>query len=108
MDPGTLDEAPLFASLPQETKEELAEHVNDVTVESGKHLVDQGDQSYNLFVILKGNAEVYRDGQSVAELGPGEVGQEHAEPMILRRVVRSVSERQLHRHRAVGIRAGAL
>ena len=72
MDPGTLDEAPLFASLPQETKQELAEHVNDVTVDSGKHLVDQGDQSYNLFVILRGNAEVYRDGQSVAELGPGD------------------------------------
>jgi len=72
MDPGTLDEAPLFASLPQETKQELAEHVNDVTVDSGKHLVDQGDQSYNLFVILKGNAEVYRDGHSVAELGPGD------------------------------------
>ena len=72
MDPGTLDEAPLFASLPRETKQELAEHVNDVTVESGKHLVDQGDQSYNLFVILKGSAEVYRDGRSVAELGPGD------------------------------------
>src|SRR6266516_5517953 len=72
MDPGTLDEAPLFASLPKETKQELAEHVNDVTVESGKHLVDQGDQSYNLFVILKGSAEVYRDGHSVAELGPGD------------------------------------
>lgn len=72
MDPGTLDEAPLFASLSQEAKQELAEHVNVTEVESGKHLVDQGDESYNLFVILDGRAEVYRDGQSVAELGPGD------------------------------------
>jgi CRP-like cAMP-binding protein len=72
MDAATLDEAPLFAPLPAETKQELADHVNDVTVDSGKHLVDQGDPAYNLFVILKGKAEVYRDGRSVAELGPGD------------------------------------
>jgi CRP-like cAMP-binding protein len=46
--------------------------VNDTEVQSGKHLVDQGDQSYNLFVILDGKAEVYKDGKSVAELGPGD------------------------------------
>jgi CRP-like cAMP-binding protein len=72
MDPGTLDEAPLFASLPQDTKRELAEFVNDTRVDSGKHLVDQGDPSYNLFVILEGKAEVFQSGQPVAELGPGD------------------------------------
>ena len=72
MNAATLDEAPLFASLPEETKRELAEFVNDTEVPSGKHLVDQGDQSYNLFVILDGKAEVYKDGKSVAELGPGD------------------------------------
>jgi CRP-like cAMP-binding protein len=72
MDPGTLDEAPLFASLPQDTKRELAEFVNDTRVDSGKHLVDQGDPSYNLFVILEGKAEVFQSGRSVAELGPGD------------------------------------
>jgi len=72
MDPGALDQVPLFASLPEEAKRELAEHVNETEVPSGKHLVDQGDRSYNLFVILDGKAEVYRDGSSVAELGPGD------------------------------------
>jgi CRP/FNR family transcriptional regulator, cyclic AMP receptor protein len=72
MDAAKLDEAPLFASLPEEAKRELAEHVNETEVASGKHLVDQGDRSYNLFVILDGKAEVYRDGQPVAELGPGD------------------------------------
>ena len=72
MDTAKLDEAPLFASLPDETKRELAEFVNDSEVPSGKHLVDQGDTSYNLFVILSGKAEVYKDGKSVAELGPGD------------------------------------
>jgi CRP-like cAMP-binding protein len=62
MDPGALDQVPLFASLPEEAKRELAEHVNETEVPSGKHLVDQGDRSYNLFVILDGKAE----------LGPGD------------------------------------
>jgi CRP-like cAMP-binding protein len=72
MDAAKLDQAPLFASLPAETKRELAEFVNDTEVPSGKHLVDQGDTSYNLFVILSGKAEVYKDGKSVAVLGPGD------------------------------------
>jgi CRP-like cAMP-binding protein len=72
MNAATLDEAPLFASLPEETKRELAEFVTETEVPSGKHLVDQGDRSYNLFVILKGKAEVYKDGRSVAQLGPGD------------------------------------
>jgi CRP-like cAMP-binding protein len=72
MKAATLDEAPLFASLPDEAKRELAEFVSETEVPSGKHLVDQGDRSYNLFVILKGKAEVYKDGKSVAELGPGD------------------------------------
>jgi CRP-like cAMP-binding protein len=72
MDPGKLDEAPLFAPLPEGTKGELAEFVNDTEVASGKHLVDQGDESHNLFVILEGKAEVFKSGQPVAELGPGD------------------------------------
>jgi CRP-like cAMP-binding protein len=72
MNTAKLDEAPLFASLPEDTKRELAEFVNESEVPSGKHLVDQGDTSYNLFVIVAGKAEVYKDGRSVAVLGPGD------------------------------------
>ena len=72
MDASKLDGAPLFASLPDEAKGELAEFVNETEVSGGKHLVDQGDNSYNLFVIVKGGAEVYKDGKSVATLGPGD------------------------------------
>jgi CRP-like cAMP-binding protein len=72
MDVSKLDAAPLFASLPDDAKRELAGYLNESVVAGGKHLVDQGDQSYNLFVIVDGKAEVYKDGKSVAELGPGD------------------------------------
>ena len=72
MDPGKLNEVPLFASLPEDAKKELAVWMTEVEVSSGKHLVDQGDYAYNLFVIEDGKAEVFQDGKSVAELGPGD------------------------------------
>jgi CRP-like cAMP-binding protein len=72
MDPSKLNEVPLFASLPEDAKKELAVWMTEVEVSSGKHLVDQGDYAYNLFVIEAGKAEVYVSGKSVAELGPGD------------------------------------
>lgn len=72
MDPGKLDKSPLFGSLPDDAKKELAVWISEVEVSPGKHLVDQGDYAYNLFVIEDGTAEVFQDGNSVAELGPGD------------------------------------
>jgi CRP-like cAMP-binding protein len=72
VDPGKLNDVPLFASLPEDAKKELAVWISEVEVSPGKHLVDQGDYAYNLFVIEDGKAEVFQDGNSVAELGPGD------------------------------------
>jgi CRP-like cAMP-binding protein len=49
----------------------LAESVDEVEVETGKELVRAGDFGYHLFLIEEGEAEVLRDGQIVAGLGPG-------------------------------------
>ena len=51
---------------------ELSVWLNEVKVSSGKHLVDEGDYAYNLFVIQDGKAQVIREGEEVAELGPGD------------------------------------
>jgi CRP/FNR family cyclic AMP-dependent transcriptional regulator len=67
-----LRSVPLFAPLDEAALRELAVWLNEVKVEEGKHLVDEGDYAYDLFVILEGKAEVTREGSPVAELGPGE------------------------------------
>jgi cAMP-dependent protein kinase regulator len=64
---------PLFAELSDEARNNLAVWVNELSVSPGKHLVDEGDYSYDLFVIAEGNAEVQQDGQPIAELAPGDV-----------------------------------
>lgn len=70
--PEELKKERLFASLSEDALSELAVWLNEVRVPGGKHLVDEGDYAYNLFVIRDGKAQVIRDGEEVAELGPGD------------------------------------
>jgi CRP/FNR family transcriptional regulator, cyclic AMP receptor protein len=72
MDPETLKQVPLFAQLSDEARRGVAVWVNEMSVSSGKHLVDEGDYSNDLFVIQEGSAEVQQGGQTIAELGPGD------------------------------------
>jgi CRP/FNR family cyclic AMP-dependent transcriptional regulator len=72
MDAESLKTVPLFASLSDDNRDELATWVSELTVSEGKHLVDQGDYSYDLFIIEEGTAEVLQDGEHVTDLGPGD------------------------------------
>ena len=72
MDAEALKSVPLFESMPQDVREQFAVWINELEVSEGKHLVDEGDYSYDLFIIEDGSAEVLRDGNHVADLGPGD------------------------------------
>jgi CRP/FNR family transcriptional regulator, cyclic AMP receptor protein len=72
MDAEGLAQIPLFSSLPPDALRKLAFWVSELSVSEGKHLVEEGDYAYDLFIIQDGTAEVRHDGQQVAELGPGE------------------------------------
>ncbi len=72
MDPKGLKAIPLFSSLSDDDLNLVAMFVSEVSVSEGKHLVDEGDYSYEFFMIQEGNAEVLRGGEKVAELGPGD------------------------------------
>jgi cAMP-dependent protein kinase regulator len=72
VDAARLKSVPLFSSLSDEGRRKLATWVNEVSVSEGKHLVDEGDYAYDLFLIDEGKAEVLHDGQHVADLGPGD------------------------------------
>jgi CRP/FNR family cyclic AMP-dependent transcriptional regulator len=72
MDAEGLASIPLFASLEEDTRRKLAFWVSELSVSDGKHLVEEGDYSYDLFIIQEGTAAVEHEGQTVAELGPGD------------------------------------
>lgn len=72
MDPARLKSIPLFASLSDHERTQVARWADEVDVSQGKHLVDQGDFAYEFFVIEEGTAEVKRGEDSLAQLGPGD------------------------------------
>ena len=67
-----LRSVPLFASLPKKDLGKLARFTDQVDVPEGKALARQGEFAYEFFAIREGSAEVVKDGQKVADLGPGD------------------------------------
>src|SRR5689334_10264494 len=72
MDESALQSIPLFGSLSTEERRVVAQHADDIDVSEGTALVRQGEFAYEFFVIQEGAAEVTRDGERIAELGPGD------------------------------------
>ena len=72
MDVERLNALPPFSWLPDDVRERFTVWVDELKVDEGRHLADQGDYAYELFAIEEGTAEVVRDGDKIAELGPGD------------------------------------
>jgi CRP-like cAMP-binding protein len=72
MDESRLASIDLFSSLSKRERTEIASRADEIDVPEGTHLVREGEFAYEFFVIEDGSAEVLRDGQHVADLGPGD------------------------------------
>lgn len=67
-----LANVPLFASLSKKDLQRVAKASEEVPIEAGRVLVEQGRTGREFFLILEGTAVVRRNNRKVAELGPGE------------------------------------
>jgi CRP-like cAMP-binding protein len=72
MEEARLRAIPLFAELGRREIEALSRCTDEVDVAEGKELVHEGDFGYEFFVIEDGRAEVRHEGETLAELGPGD------------------------------------
>jgi CRP/FNR family transcriptional regulator, cyclic AMP receptor protein len=72
MDESSLRSIALFESLPAASRQVIGQHADEIDVPEGTELVRQGEFAYEFFVIEDGAAEVLRDGERIAELGPGD------------------------------------
>ena len=72
MDESRLDGIPLFAGLSKRQRARLARHMREVDLAEGEHLVDEGEFSYDFFVICKGSAAVISSGRHVTDLEAGD------------------------------------
>lgn len=68
----SLAEVPLFSALSQRDLARIARLGEEVEVEAGTRLVDEGATGDQFFVILRGKAKVTRRGRRVASLARGE------------------------------------
>jgi CRP/FNR family transcriptional regulator, cyclic AMP receptor protein len=72
LDASRLKSIPLFADVSEDELGQVATFAQEVSVEAGRELVREGDFSYEFMLIEEGEAEVSREGEYVADLGPGD------------------------------------
>jgi CRP/FNR family transcriptional regulator, cyclic AMP receptor protein len=72
LDASRLKSIPLFQDVPDDELGQIATFAQEVSVEQGRELVREGDFSYEFMAIEEGEAEVTRDGEHVADIGPGD------------------------------------
>lgn len=63
---------PLFSSCSKRELSRIARAGDEVHVEEGRVLLDQGEMGREALVILSGTAAVKRNGRKIATLGPGD------------------------------------
>lgn len=73
MDAARLKNISVFADLSEDALQSIAALAAEVSVPEGKELVREGDYSYDVLAIEEGTARVERGGETVAELGSGDV-----------------------------------
>lgn len=66
-----LAQVPLFSSLSKSDLQKVAKASDEVTVEKGRTLTEQGRLGHEFFLILDGTAVVRRNNRKVATLAPG-------------------------------------
>ncbi len=62
----------LFSACSKRDLQRIARASDEVSVEAGRVLVEQGQMGREAFVILEGKANVKRNGRKVTTLGPGD------------------------------------
>jgi CRP/FNR family transcriptional regulator, cyclic AMP receptor protein len=72
MDPRDVQSIPLFAGLSKDDQKVVAQYADEVDVEPGTVLAQEGRLAYEFFAIKAGTAEVKVGGEHTAALGPGD------------------------------------
>ena len=72
LEPSRLKAIPLFEKFSDEELRQIAPFAEEAHAEPGSVLVREGDYSYQFVAIENGTARVTRDGETVAELSPGD------------------------------------
>lgn len=73
MDVSLLKTIPLFAEVPEEQLRKIAPFAETDEFADGQVVVKEGGYSNHFFAIEEGTVKVERDGEHLADLGPGDI-----------------------------------
>jgi voltage-gated potassium channel len=73
-----LRRVPLFRDLDGDELDSVGAVVTDLRFSAGEVLIHQGAPAHEMFIVTTGTLEVTRDGQHIADIGPGEFAGEMA------------------------------
>jgi CRP/FNR family cyclic AMP-dependent transcriptional regulator len=73
LDVSLLKTIPLFAEVPDEQLQKIAPFAETDEFADGEVVVKEGGYSNHFYAIEEGTAKVERDGEHLADLGPGDV-----------------------------------
>jgi CRP-like cAMP-binding protein len=88
VDPSELKNIPLFADVPDDKLLKVATFASLETAVDGKVIIREGGPANAFYAIEDGTVKIERDGEHVADLGPGDVFGEQA---LLEKSERSAS-----------------
>jgi CRP-like cAMP-binding protein len=66
-----LTPVPLFAGLTDDELDAVAHAATQLDYKAGKVLMSEGEVAHEMFVVVEGTLGVTRDGEHVADIGPG-------------------------------------
>ena len=72
MDVAGLKQMPLFAALSKRDLQAAAHLADEIHVNEGTRLAEEGQFAHEFFAIKDGTADVIHDGNVIAQLGPGD------------------------------------
>ncbi len=73
-----LKQVPLFADLDEDELDVVARCATQLDYPPGKVLMTEGGSAHEMFVVVEGTVEVTREGEHIADLGPGSFAGEMA------------------------------
>jgi CRP/FNR family cyclic AMP-dependent transcriptional regulator len=73
VDAATIREITVFAGLDDAQRECVAGACQELDVDEGTILTEEGEFGYAMFAVLSGTAEVLKNGSRIRSLGPGDV-----------------------------------
>lgn len=66
-----LKQVPLFADLDKRELDHVSQAATDLELDAGDVLMREGSMANEMVIVVEGTLEVTRDGEHVADIGPG-------------------------------------